>query len=129
MAKKTKRPSRPTPAEPVAQAPINTFDPNDPKAQALFKIRLRRWLFLALVFAFLPICTVLARFSVDLAAFSAFGLFALGHVLYRWINQSRCPRCENLFFVKQTRDGKTVGSGLSFPPINQCQSCGQSLHG
>ncbi len=130
MAKKSKRPNRPSQTIPsVAPPTIHPFDPNDPKGRALFQIRVRRWLFLALVFAFLPICTLLARFSMDVAAFAAFGLFVLGHVLYRWINQSRCPRCGNWFFVKQTREGKLVGSGLSFPPINQCQHCGQSLHG
>lgn len=130
MAKKTKRPNRPAPATPnVAQPPINPFDPNDPKGRALFQIRVRRWLFLALVFAFLPICTLLARFNIDVAAFAAFGLFVLGHVLYRWVNQSQCPRCGNLFFVKETGDGKRVGNGLSFPPIMQCQHCGQSLQG
>ncbi len=130
MAKKSKRPNSPSTATPkAAPAPVNSFNPDDPKAQALFKIRLKRWLCLGLIFAFLPICTALARFSIDLAAFAAFGLFVLGHVLYRWMNQSRCPACGNWFFVKQTGEGKMTGSGLSFPPINQCQNCGQSLHG
>ena len=130
MAKKTKCPKRPAPSAPNAvPPPINPFDPNDPKGRALFQIRVRRWLFLALAFAFLPICTLLARFSLDLTAFAAFGLFVLGHVLYRWMNQSKCPNCGNWFFVKQTGEGKMTGSGLSFPPINRCQSCGQSLHG
>ncbi len=126
MAKKTKRPNRPAQAA-TPTTPVNPLAPD--KAQALFQIRLKRWLCLALIFAFLPICTALARFSMDLAAFAAFGLFVLGHVLYRWLNQSRCPSCGNWFFVKQTSEGKLAGSGLSFPPVNQCQGCGQSLHG
>ncbi len=133
MAKKSKRAYRPAPPKPnapaAAQAPAHPFNPDDPQAQALFKIRLKRWLCLALIFAFLPICTLLARYSIDLAAFAAFGLFVLGHVLYRWMNRSQCPRCGEWFFVKQASDGKWVGSGLSFPPISQCQNCGQSLHG
>jgi hypothetical protein len=134
MAKKSNRPnrpSRPAPASPKAAAPAPTdvFNPDDPKAQALFKIRLKRWLCLALIFAFLPVCTALARYSIDLTAFAIFAMFVLGHVLYRWLNQSTCPNCGNAFFVKQNSDGKSVGSGLSFPPISRCQSCGQSLHG
>lgn len=128
MAKKPKRPNRPAvAAAPKAPAPINTLPPNDPKAQALFQIRLKRWLCLAFIFAFLPLCTVLARYGIDLLAFGLFGLFVLGHVLYRWLNHSTCPRCGGWFFVKETPDGKTVGSGLSLPPVNQCRNCGQSL--
>lgn len=128
MAKKSKRPNRPASAKPNAQAPVNPFNPDDPKAQALFQIRLKRWLCFAVVFAFLPVCTVLVRYSVDAAAFAAFGMFVLGHVLYRWLIQSKCPRCGGWFFVKETREGKLVGS-VWFPPVNQCQACGQSLHG
>lgn len=129
MAKKSKRSNRPTPAVPQAPAPVQPLDPSDPKFQALFKIRMRRWLCLAFIFALLPVCTVLARYSLDLLAFGLFGLFVLGNVLYRWLNQSKCPSCGGWFFIKQTREGKTVGSGLSFPPVNQCQGCGQSLFG
>jgi hypothetical protein len=128
MAKKSKRSNRPAKTSATA-APTIPFDPSDPKIQALFKIRLKRWLCLAFIFAFLPICTVLARYNIDLLVFGLFGLFVLGHVLYRWLNQSKCPRCGAWFFMKQSREGKLTGSGLSFPPINQCQGCGQSLHG
>ena len=129
MAKKSKRTNRLLTTQSTAPAPAIPFDPNDPKAQALFKIRVKRWLLLALIFAFLPICTLLTRYSMDLTAFAAFGLFVLGHVLYRWMNQSKCPRCGGWFFLKQTPDGQLTGSGLSFPPVNQCKSCGQSLLG
>jgi hypothetical protein len=129
MAKKSKRPNRLTPAAPKAPAPVNPLAPDDPKAQALFLIRLKRWLCLVFIFAFLPVCTVLAGYSIDLLAFGLFGLFVLGHVLYRWLNHSKCPRCGGWFFIKETPEGKTVGSGLSFPPVNQCKSCGQSLFG
>lgn len=128
MAKKSKRPNRQAPATtPKAPPPVGPLTPD--KAQALFQIRLKRWLCLGLIFAFLPICTALARFSIDVTAFAAFFLFVLGQVLYRWMNQSRCPNCGNWFFMKQAPDGKLVGSGLSFPPVSQCRSCGQSLHG
>ena len=129
MAKKSKRPNRPATTSPTTPAPAIPFNPNDPKAQALFKIRLKRWLLFALIFAFLPICTALARYSIDLTAFAVFAMFVLGHVLYRWLNHSKCPRCGGWFFVKETPEGKMVGSGLSFPPVNQCQGCGQSLLG
>jgi len=129
MAKKSKRPNRSTPVAPQTPDPVNPFDPNDPKAKALFTIRLKRWLCLAFIFAFLPVCTLLARYSIDLLAFGLFGLLVLGHVLYRWLNYSLCPRCGGWFFLKATHDGKTVGSGLSLPPVNQCRNCGQSLFG
>ena len=132
MAKKSKRPSRanrPAPAAPQTPAPINPFDPSDPKAKALFTIRLKRWLCLAFIFAFLPLCTLLAGHGFDLLAFGLFGLLVLGHVLHRWLNHSKCPRCGGWFFLKQTREGQTTGSGLSLPPVNQCQGCGQSLLG
>jgi len=129
MAKKSKRSNHPIPAAPTAPAPATPFAPDDPKFQALFKIRTKRWICLAYIFAFLPVCTVLAGYSIDLLAFGLFGLFVLGHVLYRWLNHSKCPRCGGWFFVKETPGGKTVGSGLSFPPVNQCQGCGQSLFG
>lgn len=132
MAKKSKnyrRLTKTVPATTSASAPAQPLTPNDPRFQALFKIRTKRWLCLAFIFAFLPICTVLGRISLDLLAFGLFGLFVLGHVLYRWLNYSECPCCGGWFFMKQTPEGKLTGSGLSFPPISQCQSCGQSLHG
>lgn len=129
MAKKSKRPNRPASIPPKAQAPLDTLAPNDPRFQALFKIRTKRWLCLAFIFAFLPICTLLGRYSIDLLAFALFGLFVVGHVLYRWLNYSKCPCCGGWFFLKATPDGKTIGSGLSFPPVNRCQNCGQSLFG
>jgi hypothetical protein len=129
MAKKSKRPNRSAPVAPkAAPAPVAPLAPNDPKAQALFKIRLKRWLCLGLIFAFLPIVTGMARYSMDVTAFVGFWLVVLGVVLYRWMNQSKCPNCEQWFFVKQGKDGKLSGGGLSFPPISRCQHCGQSLH-
>ena len=129
MAKKSKRLNRLTTTAPTAPAPVLHLDPGDPKFQVLFKIRVKRWLCLAFIFAFLPICTLLARYSLDLLAFGLFGLLVLGHVLYRWLNHSKCPRCGGWFFLKQSQQGETVGSGLSLPPVNQCRNCGQSLFG
>jgi hypothetical protein len=68
MAKKSKRSNRLLTTNASTPAPAIPFEPNDPKLQALFKIRMKRWLLLALIFAFLPICTLLGRYSMDLMA-------------------------------------------------------------
>jgi hypothetical protein len=128
MAKKSKRYQRPSPVAPVAAQPT-VFAPEHQQAQALFRIRLKRGLCIALIFAFLPISTTLAHYSVGLMGAGILAMLTLGNFLYQRLNASKCPRCGDLFFAKKTNNGQTVFRGLSFPPVNQCQHCGQHLQG
>lgn len=124
MAKRSKRNERLLIQQ---QAPATPVALDAAKAHALFRIRLKRWLFIGLVFLVMPVMTLLLRYNIDIAAFAAFGMFALGYVLLHRLNYSTCPRCGNLFFKTRNKEGKFTGNAV-LPPVNSCKACNGSIY-
>ena len=89
--------------------------------QSLRRIRIRRYVALGLLIAFLPFVAALASFvhsgaAMDVAVAIYFGLFVAALVA---LGFSSCPRCHNLFFV----------AGLSNPFSSRCMHCGLPMSG
>ncbi|MDQ7780517.1 MAG: hypothetical protein RDV41_12550 [Planctomycetota bacterium] len=93
-------------------------------------IRTKRRLCLLIIFAFLPFCAVLAGLNNPLILLLGVGaLFALGFIVQRSLNRSRCPRCGEFFFTQVlTRENWTPFSSLSFPPERKCRHCRLDLY-
>lgn len=89
--------------------------------QSLRRIRIRRYVALGLLVAFLPFVAVFSsvvRFgtAMNVAVAIYFCLFVAALVV---LGFSSCPRCHNLFFV----------AGLSNPFSSRCMHCGLPISG
>jgi len=89
--------------------------------QSLRRIRIRRYVALGLLVAFLPFVIVFSSFvhsgaAMNVAVAIYFGLFVTALVVFGF---SSCPRCHNLFFV----------AGLSSPFSSRCMHCGLPISG
>jgi len=99
----------------------------------LAHIRNTRRLFLAILFAFLPITALTMAYIQRSGQWAAlaipFALFALGMVIQHILQHQRCPRCREFFFVqKMTKTTYTPCSSYSFPPQKKCQHCSLALY-
>jgi hypothetical protein len=83
-----------------------------------------------IIFSFLPLCALLAGLDNPLLMLLGVSLvFALGLIIQRSLNRSRCPRCKEFFFVQVvTMKNWTPFSSLSFPPQRKCRHCGLGLY-
>ena len=89
--------------------------------QGLRRIRIRRYVALGLLVAFLPFVLALSSIvrsgtAMNVAVAIYLGLFVVALVMFGF---SSCPRCHNLFFV----------SGLSNPFSSRCMHCGLPISG
>ena len=102
-------------------------------AQGLAAIRTRRRAYLAILFSFFPVLVAvmaaIRRTNLWWLILLPIGQFIVGMVVQHRLHRSRCPRCQDFFFVQVvTPQAYTPASSISFPPQRRCQHCGQVLN-
>lgn len=95
------------------------------------RIKLLRRLYYAMLILFLPIQVAVGgilyvyQLPVWLVIIYAVLMFALTGAVYATLNRTRCPECDDYFFIrKMTKENYTPASSISFPMQDRCQKCG-----